>query len=204
VRHLRRVIELQPRFRTAYEQLGEILLLSQDWLGAVELYRAAVQRFPAWEIGYYGLVYALGHTGANAEGVRVYYAAVLHADSTWTEQVRRVLRYNAACCAVLAGTGAGSDAPPSGERIVFRQQALEWLRAELAACEKGLQSGSAGEKAAAARSLAQALGDADLAPVREADALATLPTTEQNAWNGYWNEVRRLHADPAAGSGKSR
>src|SRR5262249_20915146 len=43
-------------------------------------------------------------------------------------------RYWAACVAALAGTGRGRDVPELGpvERARWRQQALDWLRADLA------------------------------------------------------------------------
>lgn len=70
-------------------------------------------------------------------------------------------RYNAACCAVLAG---------GAER---RAQALEWLRADLPASEERF---------------AHWLKDPELAAVR--DRIEELPEGERGAWRELWAEVR--------------
>jgi tetratricopeptide (TPR) repeat protein/tRNA A-37 threonylcarbamoyl transferase component Bud32 len=190
--HLRRVIEINPKFLAAYRPLGRVLMRSGDVAGAVELYRECVRLFPTADAGYDDLIQALGRQGANAEGVRVYREAMLRADSTWPEEVRRRLRYNAACCAVLAGTGSGRDAPPEADRSIFRQHALDWLRAERLACEEDAGSGTAAAVAATHGFLKHWLDDGDLAPVREADAVGRLPRAEQDAWKQLWIDVRRL------------
>jgi tetratricopeptide (TPR) repeat protein len=200
VTHLRRVLEINPYFQDAYVVLRQ-LLQTGDVPGAVDVFRECVRRFPSWPLGYDGLVLALGRQGANAEAVRVYQEAVLRADPSWPEAARRGLRYNAACCAVLAGAGTGKNAPAPADRVVFRVQALGWLRAEFDAYQKG----SASNRAAAHDALTHWLSDPDLAPTRDPAAVKQLPRAEQDAWNQLWAEVRRLHAStgPATpGSGK--
>jgi eukaryotic-like serine/threonine-protein kinase len=192
--HLRRVIEIDPNFTSAYRPLGEVLLASNDVAAAVELFGTCVRRFPTWHVGYDGLLSALARKGANVEGVRVYHEAVLRADETWPEEVRRRLRYNAACCAVLVGTGSGQDAPMAADRFIFRQQALDWLRAELLTYNQGVESNNAAVRAATYKDMNHWLGDGDLAPVREAGALGLLAAAEQDAWKQLWNDVRQLHA----------
>jgi tetratricopeptide (TPR) repeat protein len=189
--HLRRVIEIDPNFSEAYFHLGR-LLLEDDAAGAVALYRTCVQRFPTWFVGHDGLVLALGRTGANAPGVRAYHEAVLRADGKWPEKVRRQMRYNAACCAVLAGAGSGHDAPPPADRVVFRQEGLGWLRAEFDAYQKASDANPAAT-GTIHETMKHWLGDADLVSVRDATAVAALPQAEQDAWNKLWADVRRLH-----------
>jgi tetratricopeptide (TPR) repeat protein len=192
VAHLRRVIEINPNFREAYLLLGQILL-ADDPAGAVDVYRAYVQRFPTWYEGYDGLVLALARKGANVEAVRVYHEAVLRADATWPEAARRQLRYNAACCATLAGAGSGQDAPPPADRVVFRQQALGWLRAELDSYQKAVDSDPAAARGASHAALKHWLADPDLASVRDPAAVGMLTQTERDAWEKLWADVRRLH-----------
>ena len=52
-------------------------------------------------------------------------------------------RYNAACAAALAGSGQGKDNPPLDEaaKSKWRKQALDWLKADLAAWSKISDSG---------------------------------------------------------------
>ena len=95
---------------------------------------------------------------------------------------------------VLAGTGSGRDAPPAADRFIFRQQALDWLRAELQTYEKNVASNPADVGDATYKAMHHWLGDRDLAPVREADAIGLLPSAEQGAWKQLWIDVRRLHA----------
>jgi serine/threonine-protein kinase len=106
-------------------------------------------------------------------------------------------RYNAACAAVLAGTGQGNDADSlnAADRKRWREQALEWLRADLAVWKKALAD-DAGEQARknAAQMLAHALEDAELSGIRDAEAIATLPEEEQTAWSTFWEQVRAVHA----------
>jgi tetratricopeptide (TPR) repeat protein len=99
-------------------------------------------------------------------------------------------RYDAACAAALAGCGQGKDADKldGKERARLRRQALDWLRADLAAWGRWL------EKAPEARllfvgQLRHWLADSDLAGVREREALATLPEAERQPWRQLWDDV---------------
>jgi tetratricopeptide (TPR) repeat protein/tRNA A-37 threonylcarbamoyl transferase component Bud32 len=194
IKHLRRVIEIRPKHHEAHVLLGQLLVAGADWAGAVEHYRACVRRFPTWYGGYNGLVLALCRTGANVEAVRVYREAVFRADATWPEQVWRQLRYNAACAAVLASAGSGRDAPPPADRGVYRQQALDWLRAELAVYQKASASNQPASRAATHGQAQHWLADSDLASTRDSAAAKLLSQAEGDAWNQFWADVRRLHA----------
>jgi tetratricopeptide (TPR) repeat protein len=198
-KHLRRVIEINPYFQEAHLHLGRFLLQAKhDVAGAVDHYRSCVERFPTWHEGYDGLVVALIRKGAPAEAVRVYYEAVRGEHRNWPEAVRRQLRYNAACAAARAGTGAGEDAPPQADRVAFRQQALDWLRTELDSFRKSFEANPTASQAAVAKAMKRWLADADLASVREPAAIEQLPAAEQSAWNQIWGDVRKLLADAAA------
>ena len=103
-------------------------------------------------------------------------------------------RYHAACSAALAAAGKGEDAKRLPERVVLtlRRQALRWLRADLAAYAQ-----LAGRDDPKLRqTIRQRLGhwqkDADLAPVRDAEALNKMPEYERDAWRKLWAGVEAL------------
>ena len=108
-------------------------------------------------------------------------------------------RYNAACAAALAGSGRGKDqpAPDDAARARLRRQALDWLKAELAAWAKLLESGGAETKAVVARTLEHWKQDADLAGIRDEEDLAKLPEEERAAFKQLWAEVDQLVAKSA-------
>jgi tetratricopeptide (TPR) repeat protein len=111
-------------------------------------------------------------------------------------ELAQVHRYNAACAAArAAGSSRGDGAVDSEsiDRARLRGLALDWLRADLAACGELL----AGDAAAAAEVRAQLLhwlADPDLSKVRDAPDLAALPDTERECWTKLWNDLRDLMA----------
>jgi serine/threonine-protein kinase len=107
------------------------------------------------------------------------------------EDRRAQRRYNAACAAALAGAGQGKDDPRPDEpaRAKLRSQALGWLKAELAAWTKLLESGPPDVRPTITQTLQHWKQDPDLAGVREADALARLPEGERKEWQSLWAEV---------------
>ena len=105
-------------------------------------------------------------------------------------------RYNAACAAALAGSGQGKDNPPLDEaaKSKWRKQALDWLKADLAAWSKISDSGPPQAMQSIAPTLQHWKADADLAGLRDAFALAKLTADEQNACRGLWAAVDALLA----------
>jgi serine/threonine-protein kinase len=103
-------------------------------------------------------------------------------------------RYNAACAAALAAAGQGKDEPPLDEaaKVRWRKQAIEWLKADLAAWAKIVEQGSPQEKQAVAPMLQHWKADPDLASLREADAVAKLNAEDQRACRAVWSEVGAL------------
>src|SRR5262249_49776337 len=97
-------------------------------------------------------------------------------------------RYNAACAAVLAAAGQDVDATTAddSERARQRRQALDWLRADLAAWAK------APDRALAQRTLEHWQQDFGLAGVRDQEALAKLPSAERDTWRKFWSEMASL------------
>jgi serine/threonine protein kinase/Tfp pilus assembly protein PilF len=109
-------------------------------------------------------------------------------------------RYNAACAAALAGCGEGQDADKldDKERARLRQQALDWLRADLKAYRQVMEKSASKDDLAIAQRMQHWLKDDDFAGVREADALARLPEAERPQWHKLWQEVEALRQQAAA------
>jgi enoyl-CoA hydratase/carnithine racemase len=91
-------------------------------------------------------------------------------------------RYDAACCAALAAAGQGEDARSLPDKVSFRlrQQALDWLRADLTAYAR-LAEGDAPAKQLVRERLTHWKQDEELVSVREAKSLAQLPEPERQA-----------------------
>src|SRR5262249_50342757 len=106
---------------------------------------------------------------------------------------RPARRYQAACFAALAAAGQGADADTldDKERAHWRKQALDWLRADLAAWAR------VPDRAVVQKVLKLWQQDSRLGGVRDAAALAKLPQAERPEWQRLWADVETLlAADP--------
>jgi Flp pilus assembly protein TadD len=103
-------------------------------------------------------------------------------------------RYNAACSAALAGCGKGRDEPAPGpaDRARLRAQALDWLKADLAATARRLDASPAPDRAGVEAWLLHWRNDPDLAGVRDAKELAKLPEATRPEWQALWDAVDAL------------
>jgi serine/threonine-protein kinase len=121
------------------------------------------------------------------------------ADARLADDLAAGHRYRAALDAVLAAAGQGRDASKltDAARATLRKQALDWLRADL---ESWTQALLADPRAAAlvARKLTAWQRDRELLGVRDDDALARLPETEQNLWRQFWSDVAVLRQRAAS------
>jgi serine/threonine-protein kinase len=115
---------------------------------------------------------------------------------TLAEDILAGNRYNAACAAALAGSGKGKDEPPLEEeaKARWRTQARDWLKADLAAWAKGLESGPLQVRPPILQTLQRSKEDTDLAGIRGDAAIARLPADEQHACRALWSEVDALLA----------
>jgi tetratricopeptide (TPR) repeat protein len=97
-------------------------------------------------------------------------------------------RYNAACFAALAGAAKGADTAllDDKERARWRKQALDWLRADLAAWARAMN------RALVQQTLKHWQSDSDLASVRGRGAMAQLPPAERAGWRRFWSDVAEL------------
>jgi tetratricopeptide (TPR) repeat protein len=102
-----------------------------------------------------------------------------------------VHRYNAACAAALAGCGQGRDADPldAKERARLRQQALDWLRADLQAWRRSCEKEPDKFRPVIVQQMRHWLADTDFAGVRGPQALAKLPEAERQPWHKLWDDI---------------
>jgi tetratricopeptide (TPR) repeat protein len=130
----------------------------------------------------------LHHTAAGL------YAAAFAADAKLADDLNACHRYNAACHAALAAAGQGEDAAKldDKERTRLRQQALAWLRDDLALWAKQLENGQPADHVTVQQTLKHWQQDTDLAGLRDAAALAKLPAEEQEACTQLWADVAAL------------
>ena len=139
------------------------------------------------------LAYRANEKGLQALSTRLFAEALANepglADDRGTQHA-----YNAACVAALAGCGRSKDSPQPDEalRAKLRRQALEWLKDELAAWTKVLDSGPPETKARIASTLQHWKADADLAGIRDEKELAGLSQQERAALKQLWSDVDQV------------
>jgi serine/threonine-protein kinase len=112
------------------------------------------------------------------------------AEPSLANDPERARKYYAACMAASAGCGRGEDALKLSEeqRARLRDQARQWLRAELAAWAKKLDSDPAARESVE-NALTRWLVDPDLAGLREPEFLDRLPVAESRACREMWKEI---------------
>jgi serine/threonine-protein kinase len=130
-----------------------------------------------------------------------YYAAAVRlftdafaVQPTLADDLEAEHRYNAARAAVRAAAGHGKDGASltAAERAALRTQALTWLRADLAAWTRAVESGASEGVSAARQHMHYWRSDADLASVRDLALVKDLPEAERLAWQKLWREVTGL------------
>ncbi len=91
----------------------------------------------------------------------------------------------------MAGCRPGKDDPPLDEptKARWRKQAVDWLKADLAAWSTLLEKGPPAARQSISQTLQHWKADSDLAGLRDAALLAKLPEDEQTACRALWAEV---------------
>jgi tetratricopeptide (TPR) repeat protein len=122
------------------------------------------------------------------------YAEALAAKPQLTENLRAGHRFNAARAAALAGGGRGDDMAGLGEseKKDLRKQARDWLRLDLAAWARKLDTGTTADRIQARKTLAPWRDEPDLAGLRDADSLEKLPGAERQECQALWQEFAAL------------
>jgi serine/threonine-protein kinase len=107
------------------------------------------------------------------------------------DDLRAGSRYFAARAAAQAGCGLGADAGgvEAAERARWRTQAREWLRADLTAIARWLDSDPAAGGQAARKTFSRWRKDPELACVRDPGELDRLLADERKEWLALWAEV---------------
>jgi eukaryotic-like serine/threonine-protein kinase len=125
-----------------------------------------------------------------------FFSQVLIADSMPAADLENSHRYQAACAAALASCGRGDDAGQldDKERVRWRKQALDWLRAELKACGEPLPMNNPEERRRLQGWLQRWQSDEALAGLRDPTTVAHLSAAEQESCNQLWAEVQALLA----------
>ena len=118
----------------------------------------------------------------------------LEADSKLRDDRSHLIAYNAACSAALAASGQSNDAAaldqPAKRRL--RESARDWLRGELAIWSKLLRENPSSHRAKVFETLNHWKNDSDLASIRDAKNIETLPESERNEWRVLWADVDAL------------
>jgi Flp pilus assembly protein TadD len=177
---------------------------SADWVRQVEQLVTLADRLPALLRGdekpkdnaeRLALAQMRSDTKQFAAAARLW-AEALESDPKLADNLQAGNRYNAACAAARAGSGQGKDEPPLDEaaRTRWRKQAIDWLKADLAAWSKTLGGGLDQARQVVSLILQHWKADPDLAGLREPEALARLPKDEQKACRALWAEVDGLLA----------
>jgi tetratricopeptide (TPR) repeat protein len=120
-----------------------------------------------------------------------FYAEAFAEKPALAEDLSSDARYDAACSAALAAVGQSKDDPLPAEstRVALRQQALAWLRNDLAAWAKVQKEGRSEVRRKVVRTLQDWKEDTDLASLRDESELAKLPEAERNTCRKLWAEV---------------
>src|SRR5262249_32515034 len=104
------------------------------------------------------------------------------------------LRYHAACAAALAVGGKGQDAGKRDQKESsrLRQQALDWLRADLVVYTRFADKGNQYTRQVVQQRLSHWQKNPDLTALRDEKPLAVLPQKERAAWKQLWADVAAI------------
>ena len=100
------------------------------------------------------------------------------------------------------------DAPDARLPARWREQAVAWLEADLAASAAVLESGAARQRAAVSKRLGRWQVDPALAGLRDVQAVAGIPEAERRSLRDLWCRIDALRTKAGApaphGHGTSR
>jgi serine/threonine-protein kinase len=131
--------------------------------------------------------------GHYADAARLY-AEVFAAAPQLAEDLDAGHRYKAACATTLAGLGRGAPAAAlkESERARWRQQARTWLRADLAAWTRKLDTAIPADREMVQKVSARWWADPDLAWLHDAGGLDELPPVERQECLSLWQEAEAV------------
>jgi hypothetical protein len=113
------------------------------------------------------------------------FAEVLASDPAQALDPECQCRFRAACAAAMCGSGRSKDAHQltPEEQAHWREQSLQWLRAELSHVR------DSGFNADGRKKIAKWRADPDLNGVRDPTLLATFSEDERRAFAAFWADV---------------
>jgi WD40 repeat protein len=193
IAELRRALVIEPRLIGAHKKLALALAENNDLEGAIAEYGQIMTLDPTDARVAEYLTSNLAQRALFAAAARLYIHA-LSTDPKMADDLEREHRYNAACYAAQAGGGKGNDASrlDDKERARWRQQALDWLRADLAIYKRQLEGSRREALFFAWRRLWHWKRDSDLISIREPEALGQLSPEEGQACRRVWTDVEAL------------
>jgi serine/threonine protein kinase/tetratricopeptide (TPR) repeat protein len=188
----RQALRLRPDFPEARAKLGYALWKQGRNAEAEAECREALRLRPGDPEAYFTLGLVLYWGGEKPAAAARFYAEAFAAHPKLADDMRFLNRYNAACSAARAGCGQGQDAAglDEAERARLRRQALDWLRADLAAWGQFLEKEPDKARPRVQWALRMWQQDTDFAGVR-GEALAKLPEAERQAWQQLWADVEQ-------------
>jgi tetratricopeptide (TPR) repeat protein/tRNA A-37 threonylcarbamoyl transferase component Bud32 len=126
-----------------------------------------------------------------------FYTDAFAAEARLTGDLRLQHRYNAACSAALAAVGQGEDAKDLPDKAVamLRQQALGWLRDDLAVYAKLAERQDSAARQTVRERMQHLQQNTDLDSVRDAAALDRLADDERASWRQLWADVEALRKE---------
>jgi len=191
IAEFREAVRLDPQFAAASANLAEAELMAamRDKLPALdkgEFTPRTTHELRAMDR--YCKIKKLFLAGARM------YAAAFADDPKLADDLNTFNRYNAACYAALAAAGVGNDElpPDPTQKAELRRQALTWLRADLEARAKQLESDRPEDRKTVGQWLRHWRQDSDLAGLRDGAELAQLPDDERQACRKLWADVQTL------------
>jgi serine/threonine-protein kinase len=173
----KKAIALDPKLVPPHNNLGNARWEQGKRDEALAEYRKATELDPKNSLS--KTVRSFFNTKYYATAAQLY-AVAFAADAKLADDLKEAHRYHAARAAARAGCGQGEDANKLDDKELarLRWQALDWLRAELAAYRKLLGSGKPADRMVWQK-LRQWGSDPDLAGLRDQQALAKLPAAER-------------------------
>jgi tetratricopeptide (TPR) repeat protein/serine/threonine protein kinase len=193
VAEYRQALRLKKDFPEAANDLGMVLQMKRALDRLPKILAGEAQPANAAERIAFAQLCQQPFKRLHAASARLY-GEGFAAQPALAEDLQAGHRYNAACSAALAGCGQGQDgaALDDKERACLRQRALVWLRADLDAWRRLLQTAPDQASPAVAQQMRHWQQDTDFAGVRGPDALGRLPEAERRDWQRLWEDVAAL------------
>jgi tetratricopeptide (TPR) repeat protein len=190
---LKEAIRLDPKLAMAHNNLGLALAASNDLPAAIAAFKAAIRLEPKLATAHLNLGAAFFNHKEYLYSFKSYQAAMAARPALAANHASglRLFGALAAVMAVAADSANEAGKLTPDEKIAFRQQALDWLKADLAAWTKLLQA-DAKSVALARQRLKFVQNRPELASVRDEQELAKLPAAQRQGWQQFWADVAAL------------